>query len=219
MTGRPGQAEVERLLATMDLADATTPLRVLWDFDGVVADTEPLHDETYQELARRRSHPLKPGYFEEMVGRTELAIWELLISQGFPADRGDIDALMAERQAAYLELALAKLEPTWVTTSLVPYFAELGAEQYIVSNGDPDSQAQLLAKWGLADNLTISRRAPGEDKRKVLLRLCVPPTIVLEDNAGFLDLARQAGARTVAVKNSFNADQHLDADLTLSILP
>lgn len=215
MTDRPGVAE--GLLAGMDLPGAGTPLRVLWDFDGVVADTEPLHDETYQELARRRAHPLPPGYFAEMVGQTERRIWTLLIERGFPADRGDIDELAAERQAAYLALALETLEPTWVAAELVPHFHARGAEQYVVSNGDPDSQAMLLAKWGLDGMLSIARRAPGEDKLRVLLRLCTPPAIVLEDNARFLRLAREAGARTVAVRNSFNADQDLEADLTLSI--
>ncbi|MGM0386664.1 MAG: HAD family hydrolase [Actinomycetota bacterium] len=216
---RRGQQEIAQLLTAGDAFGATTPLRVLWDFDGVVADTEPLHDQTYQELARRRSHPLEPGYYDEILGRTEQAIWEILIGKGFPADLEDIDALMRERETAYLELALETLEPTWVTTSLVPYFAGLGAEQVIVSNGDPNSQELLLRKWRLDDRLTVSRRAPSEDKLKVLLRRCIPPTIVLEDNAGFLQIARQAGAMTVAVKNSFNADQELHADVVFSILP
>ena len=209
---------IDELLARQTPPAVHGPLRVLWDFDGVVADTEPLHDQTYRELARRRSHPLEPDYFDELLGRTEQSIWARLIELGFPAELDDVDALMRERQEAYLQLALETLYPTWVVTTLVGHFATRGAEQFIVSNGDPDSQTRLLEKWGLGDSLTIARRAPGEDKLKTLIRLCVPPVVVFEDNAGFLEVARQAGAMTVAVRNGYNASQELDADVVLSIL-
>lgn len=211
--------DIDELLARRNPAEGPGPLRVLWDFDGVVADTEPLHDQTYQELARRRSHPLEPGYFDRLLGRTEQSIWVTLIDLGFPADLHDVDALMRERQEVYLRLALETLDPTWVATTLVPHFAARGAEQFIVSNGDPDSQLRLLEKWRLSDSLTINRRAPGEDKATTLLRLCVPPVVVLEDNGGYLETARKAGAMTVAVRNGYNASQDLDADLVLSLLP
>jgi len=210
---------IDELLARQTPPAVHGPLRVLWDFDGVVADTEPLHDQTYQELALRRSRPLEPGYFDKLVGRTEQSIWVSLIEGGFPADLQDVGALMVERQEAYLQLALEALHPTWVATTLVPHFATRGAEQFIVSNGDPNSQTLLLEKWRLDDSLTIARRAHGEDKLKTLLRLCVPPVVVLEDNAGFLEVARQAGAMTVAVRNGYNAAQELDADVVLAILP
>lgn len=210
---------IEELLARQTPSAVRGPLRVLWDFDGVIADTEPLHDQTYQELARRRSHTLERGYFDKLIGRTEQSIWVILIELGFPAELDDVDDLMRERQEAYLQLALETLHPTWVATTLVAHFATRGAEQFIVSNGDPDSQTRLLKKWRLDDSLTIARRAPGEDKVKTLVRLCVPPVVVFEDNAGFLEVARQAGAMTVAVRNGYNVSQELDADVVLSILP
>lgn len=211
--------QVEALLARHSASGMRAPLRVLWDFDGVIADTEPLHDETYRELARRRSHHLEPGYFDELVGRTEQSIWARLIELGFPAEVDDIDALMQERQEAYLQLALETLQPTWVATSMVERFAARGAEQLIVSNGDPESIARLLRKWRLDDSLTIAPRTPSEDKMEILRRLCVPPVIVIEDNARFLEAARQAGAMTVAVQNSFNVSQRLEADIVASIVP
>ncbi|MFV0427925.1 MAG: HAD family hydrolase [Arachnia sp.] len=218
MTREAWRDQVDSLVDHAGIAGTDCQLRVLWDFDGVVADTEPLHDQTYQELARRRGHVLEPGYFDAMVGKTEPRIWSELIAQGFPARRDEIDDLARERQAAYLELALETLQPTWVARALVPYFAGLGAQQFIVSNGDPDSQARLLAGWGLADHLNIRRREPGEDKLGLLRRLYQPPVIVIEDNAGFLRQARAAGAATIAVRNSFNADQDLPADVIVSLL-
>lgn len=209
----------QAVLARHSASEIRAPFRVLWDFDGVVADTEPLHDQTYRELARRRSHHLEPGYFDELVGRTEQSIWARLIELGFPAQFDDVDALMQERQEAYLQLALETLQPTWVATSMVAHFAARGAEQLIVSNGDPQSIARLLRKWRLDDSLTIARRTPSEDKMELLRRLCVPPVIVIEDNGRFLEAARQAGAVTVAVQNSFNASQELQADIVVSIIP
>jgi beta-phosphoglucomutase-like phosphatase (HAD superfamily) len=59
--------------------------RVIWDFDGVVGHTEPLHEASYRDLAERRNYRFGPGFFGDLVGHTEQWIWERVISEGFPA--------------------------------------------------------------------------------------------------------------------------------------
>ena len=190
---------------------------ILWDFDGVVADTEPIHERTYQVLAERRECELAAGYFFEMVGHTEEWIWSRLIDSGFPAAVEDIPKLAAERSELFAELAAVTLMPSWLALDLMPAFQPVARSQTVVSNGDPETIERLLAAWGLDEFVTVARREQGQDKEDVFRRLCILPAVVLEDSDRFLDLGRELGATTVSVMHSYNTRASLRADFGATI--
>ncbi len=188
--------------------------RVIWDFDGVVSHTEPLHEASYRELAERRSYGFAPDFFAELVGHTEQWIWERLISQGFPAAVSEVPNLHSERGEVVAALALGNLKPSWLASRLMPELDGVADEQVVVSNGDPDLIAALLADWKLQPFVKVARRAPRRDKEAIFRDLCVPPCIVLEDSDTYLALGRKLGAFTVGVRHSHNPRAILNADLT-----
>ncbi|OUM43300.1 HAD family hydrolase [Arthrobacter sedimenti] len=188
--------------------------RVIWDFDGVVGHTEPLHEASYRDLAERRGYRFGPGFFGDLVGHTEQWIWERVISEGFPAAEEDIAALHRERGEVVAVSALAGLSPSWLAARLMPALADVAVEQVVVSNGDPDLIATLLGKWGLDPFVRVARRDHGRDKEALFRELCVPPCVVLEDSDAYLALGRELGAFTVGVRHSHNPHAALDADLT-----
>ncbi|TDK28202.1 HAD family phosphatase [Arthrobacter crusticola] len=188
--------------------------RVIWDFDGVVGHTEPLHEASYRELAERRSYGFAPDFFGDLVGHTEQWIWERLISQGFPATMAEIEDLHAERGAVVAAVALRSLEPSWLAARVMPALDGVADEQLVVSNGDPDLIAALLAGWNLDPFVEVARRTPGRDKEALFRSLCVPPCVVLEDSDTYLALGRELGAFTVGVRHSHNPRAALVADLT-----
>jgi beta-phosphoglucomutase-like phosphatase (HAD superfamily) len=188
--------------------------RVIWDFDGVVGHTEPLHEASYRDLAERRGYRFGPDFFGDLVGHTEQWIWERVISEGFPAAEEDIAALHRERGEVVAVSALEGLSPSWLAARLMPALAEVAAEQVVVSNGDPDLIAALLGKWGLDPFVLVARRDSGRDKEALFRALCVPPCVVLEDSDAYLALGKELGAFTVGVRHSHNPRAALDADLT-----
>lgn len=191
-----------------------TGARVIWDFDGVVGHTEPLHEASYRELAERRGHRFGPDFFGDLVGHTEQWIWERVISEGFPAAEEDIPALHRERGEVVAASALAGLPPSWLAARLLPALADVAVGQVVVSNGDPDLITALLGTWGLDPYVQVARRDSGRDKEALFRALCKPPCVVLEDSDAYLALGRELGAFTVGVRHSHNPRAALDADLT-----
>ncbi|MCU1633902.1 MAG: HAD-superfamily hydrolase, subfamily variant 3 [Micrococcaceae bacterium] len=187
--------------------------RIIWDFDGVVGHTEPLHEASYQELASRRGYVFDDGFFDDLVGHTEQWIWERVIGQGFPAAVAEIPALHRERGDVVAHIALGSLEPSWLAADLMPALAPVASRQIVVSNGDPDLIAALLANWSLEPFVEVARRAPGRDKEALFRAHCVAPAVVLEDSDAYLRLGKELGAFTVGVRHSHNPRAALDADL------
>jgi beta-phosphoglucomutase-like phosphatase (HAD superfamily) len=200
-----------------ELAAGADGAAIIWDFDGVVAHSEPLHEESYRLLAQKRSYDLKPDFFSVLVGHTEQWIWNSLISSGFPATAEELPELINERGPVVASLARRDLKPSWLATDLMPIFKASARSQTIVSNGDPDLIAALLVDWGLSDFVWIARRGPGEDKDFIFRRNCSPPAVVLEDSDRFLLLGRELGATTVGVRHSHNPHAKLPADLTVEL--
>jgi phosphoglycolate phosphatase-like HAD superfamily hydrolase len=194
---------------------------VVWDFDGVIADTEPLQDASYRILAERRAWELPDGYFSTLIGRTEDDIWELLFAQGFPHSTHQFgstaDELKAERKVVFSDLAHAGLRPSWLAQQLMPALHKVASEQIIVSNGDPDIIESLIGGWGLVPYVEIARRSPGTDKAALLGQRCGVGSILLEDNAGWLARGKALGATTVGVVHGYNSVDELDADFFVEI--
>ena len=191
--------------------------RVLWDFDGVVAHSEPIHEQSYALLAHRRSHKLADTYFAPLVGHTERWIWDRLIEEGFPAEPGEIEALVAERSRVVATLAQESLEPSWIASALMPVFAAVARSQTIVSNGDPVLIESLLEKWSLSAYVTVGRRSADADKDELFRSQCKLPALVLEDSDTFLSLAMDLGAFTVGVRHSHNKGAALPANMLATL--
>jgi beta-phosphoglucomutase-like phosphatase (HAD superfamily) len=191
--------------------------RVIWDFDGVVAHTEPIHEDSYRQLAERRGYSFADDFFMELVGNTEHWIWSRLIEGGFPAETHQIQDLYLERSAVVAQAAKRSLEPSWLAARLMPELSRIGAEQTVVSNGNPDVIQDLLNLWGLAEHVEVARRRPTEDKEALFRANCVPPCVVLEDSDHYLMMGRQLGAFTVGVRHSHNPRALLQADLTTAL--
>ena len=185
----------------------------MWDFDGVLADTEPLHAESYRAMLEDRGFAVAPDFFEELVGHTEAWIWDRLAELNPSLGESTKELLVEERRVRFLEAALIALTPSWISVDLIPAFDRVAVSQTVVSNGDPDVIATLLANWGLADRLEVARRSEGEDKRSLLVQKCRVPALVVEDSAEFLALARSLGAATIGVVHEYNRGRGIEADL------
>lgn len=194
---------------------------VVWDFDGVVADTEPLQDATYRLLAERRGYTLSEGYFAEMVGRTEDEIWASLIRQGFPMRPDDaaqeVRDFKAERKHAFMELSRAELSPSWLARRLMPALHRVARQQVIVSNGDADVIELLMTDWDLLRFVEVGRRSAGTDKAGLLSRYCSPGSLLFEDNPGWLARGKSLGATTVGVVHGYNTVTALHADFLVEL--
>lgn len=73
---------------------------LLFDFDGIVVDTEPLHERALQALYAHHNFPLEDPHFYALKGRPATVVFHEIARQF----GGDATQLRAEKDALYLEL-------------------------------------------------------------------------------------------------------------------
>lgn len=193
-------------------AEVATAARIIWDFDGVITDNEPVQVEAYETVLARRGVSLPPNWFSSWVGAPEREIWRGLRASTGTAE--DPEKLMLERAEVYLPLA-EELTPAWFVAPLLA----LDCEHHIVSANDYDQIVHLLSVWGLASSFTSvsAAHAPSGDIRGKAQRLAdrlEPGCVLIEDSPKYLSLAR--GVTRVGVSHGFNALSALDCEMEVA---
>jgi len=197
---------------------------VIWDFDCVVADTEPLQEKSYRELLKDRGYDQTNDLFSDLIGHTESEIWEVLRSRGFSISETN-DQLIRERRNVFLRLAIATLTPSWLALDLLPTLASVASRQLVVSNGDPETIRVLLEEWRLSayfeplqyynPDLPVPAQQPKQERLEELLS--AGRSVMFEDNSSYLEQARKLGAFCVAVRHSMSTDIEMSGNVDVSI--
>jgi HAD superfamily hydrolase (TIGR01509 family) len=202
---------------------------LLFDFDGLLVDTETPSRLVWEELYREHGHelprdqwatlvgtigaPFDPfGHLEELVGR--------------PLDEQQLNTRRRARE--YELIGLEELRP-----GVEDYFAEaerLGLRTAVVSSSDDEWIARHLGRLVHLERLDAIVAANGDTERAkpqpdlyldALDRLKLKPdeAIAFEDSPNGVTAAKAAGLICVAVPNPITATLALDdADLVLESL-
>jgi len=205
---------------------------VIFDFDGVIADTEKLHFEASRVVLAEQGVPFDQArYYTRYLGYSDADMAKAVAAdQGlFPpgADIGPFVRAFIEKKGLVYERLL--------TTGAILFpgaaecFERLGAEfpLAIASGSFREEIEHILNGAGLvhhfqaivgADDVTSSKPHPAP-YQAAARRLGVHPSacVAIEDSMWGLDSARAAGMQTIAVTNSYPADQ-LTADRIVSNL-
>jgi beta-phosphoglucomutase len=198
---------------------------VIFDFDGVISDSEILHFRAFnQMLAQYGIEITIKDYYKTYLGFNDVDCYKLLIHQGLlKIDEQQIAGLVEQKKLIFEKLAktegrmiegvrdfLKMLEqnniPMAICSGALLTEVELileearlrhlfevivAAEQ--VKKGKPDPEGFLLS----LQRLNESRENP------ITANQC----IVIEDSHWGLEAAKAAGMHTIAVTNSYDAEQ------------
>ncbi len=203
---------------------------VLFDLDGLIVDSEPLHQEAFNRLLQRHGIPYHLD--DEEYGRCFVGIPvsqnAALLSERFPWKK-PVAELIRERESIYEGLISRP-------ANLTPYpgldvvLEEIGKRQLraAVASGSPRHHARMVLQ-GLGIDSCFSVVLGGNDvpRKKpmpdVYLRalelLDLPPSacIALEDSATGVAAAKAAGLRVFVIPNRYTLHQDLSsADVRLS---
>jgi phosphoglycolate phosphatase-like HAD superfamily hydrolase len=181
---------------------------VAWDFDGVVAATEPLHERSYQDLLAQWGLAEYSLDFSRFIGRPELKIWEAILRET-KLDRDPVEA-RRQRLLCYLELAETSLEPySFVAPLLAEITARPGSRNIVISSQEPNVIDRLLRQWKL--NGWVGEIQTGHDpsvvtKDELIRRFAdrEPGGILLEDSMSAIELGVSLGLTVVAVAQPYN---------------
>jgi HAD superfamily hydrolase (TIGR01509 family) len=214
----------------------TSPLKaVIFDMDGVIADTEPLHSHAYLEVLKTLGIEVSENQYRKAITEEGKTIAAWFLELGGKPDK--IDELYRRKDQIYFPLLkehgsprpglfrlLSELKASHVACALATSARRVNAEFIVDLFGLRDLFSVILA----LEDVTHVKPHP-EVFLLALEHLSVQPntTIVLEDAPKGVRAAVEAGIAVIAVPTSWTRHYRFDGatlvvesieDLTLSRL-
>lgn len=205
---------------------------IVLDFDGVIADSEPLHLRAFQRTLDAEGLPLDADeYYARYLGFDDVGLVRALAcDRGIPMSDAQIDAIVA-RKAAVLQALLEGGDVLFpgaaafirAAAAEVPLAIASGALRHeivsileaaglahlfavIVASGDTPESKPSPAPYVLAFDRLRAQAGPTLDPRR---------SVAIEDSRWGLESAQGAGLRCVGVTTSYPAEQLPGAELVV----
>jgi beta-phosphoglucomutase len=181
---------------------------VVFDMDGVLADTIEQHYQSWQRIADEIGVDFDRASYEQILGRNREDSMDYLLAgrQVAPAERA---ALLQRKNDYYLEL-LADMQPSDMLPGVKSLLQELRDENIPMAVGSSSKNvAIILKKLGIshcfqqvADGSSVEKAKPHPDVfLKAAALLGVPPEqcLVVEDAAAGVEAGLSAGMKVLGV--------------------
>jgi beta-phosphoglucomutase len=186
-------------------------LALIFDMDGVIVDSNPLHREAWTAFNRRHGVETTDAMLERMYGRRNDQIVRDFFGDGLAEDV--VAAYGAAKEEIYREMLGTRMEETLVA-GLRPFLEVYrGAPIALATNAEPENVIFVLGRAGLrhyfrvvVDGHQVSRPKPNPE---IYLRaaslLEIPPSncIVLEDSHTGVAAAKAAGMRVIGIGTTY----------------
>jgi len=209
---------------------------VIFDFDGVITDTEVLHHQTFNKvLSRYGINITAKDYYRHYLGLSDFDLFRLFIDEGKLDIAGEqIDTLIKQKNQLFEELIkddgkiiegvrdlvqllnqnnilmaicsgalLAEITLILENAGLQHFFEVIVSAEH-VTKGKPDPEGFLLAL----------KRLNEKKNNPVTADQCV----VIEDSHWGIEAGKSAEMHTIAITNSYAAEQLSMADKVIAHL-
>jgi beta-phosphoglucomutase len=205
---------------------------IVFDFDGVIANSEPRHFRSYRDVLAEEGLTLtEPDYYARYLGFDDVGAFRAIgASQGVAWTRAQINALVA-RKAVRLELLERNVSILFPGAAAAIRRASAAMPIAIASGARGAEIRRVLERENLltcfaaivaAEDTPVSKPAPDPYLRA--LALLAPATganlrgaecVAIEDSVWGLASARSAGLKTVGVTHTYAASALTAADLVI----
>ncbi len=209
---------------------------VIFDFDGIIVDTEPLHYRAFQEILI----PMGLGYSWEdymrsYIGYDDRDVFRnTFLAAGRTLDDGELEALIEAKGAAFQRIIAIGVKPYPGVVELVRAIAgnlPLG----LCSGALPSDIEPILGHLGIAGSFDViitaadvraSKPDPESYALSVSRLISVHPEkvieagncLAIEDTPAGIASAKGAGLKVLAVTNSYPEEELTGADRIVASL-
>ena len=191
---------------------------VLFDLDGTIIDSEPLHTEAVLRILRDRAVVLGSSDLDRFIGISSSVMWEEMRERfGFTESVETLKTLQHRVNVEMLEVSESILIPG--VLPLLHDIRAMGIRSAVASSSTREYIETVLAKYELDtlfDIIVSGEEVPrGKPRPDVFLRaaelLGVEPEscVVIEDSDNGLTAAREAGIRSIGFRNPNSGRQSL----------
>ncbi len=198
---------------------------VIFDFDGVITDSEALHLRAFNQVLARYDIEIKEEvYYKEYLGFTDLDCFEIVVRQGgLGLDSEQIKNLIKQKNKIFKELATSEATIFDGAPEFLQMLRDNGIPMAICSGAVLEEIALILEQSGLGpffeeivagDQVTKGKPDP-EGFLMALEKLnkgnqnpiAANECVVIEDSHWGLEAGNAAGMHTVRITNTYNPGQ------------
>jgi len=199
----------------------------IFDLDGVIVDSEPLHYLSEKEMLSKRGVNLRSSDVKDIVGRTEMEGMQYLKDRFRLKDSAE--QLYEEKQRIYKRMLRNAVKPRPGLFKLLNDLGDKGMTLAIASSAPRENVDIVLNALGIEDKFRavvsgddVERGKPSPDIFLLAAeRIGIEPKncLVIEDAQNGVEAAKHAGMTCIVVPNQFTQDQDLSrADVVVQSL-
>jgi beta-phosphoglucomutase len=194
---------------------------IVFDFDGVIANSEPLHFQAFRDVLAEEGVTLtEADYYALYLGFDDVGVFQAMGVGRGPWTRGHIADLVARKAVRLeaLERDVSVLFPGAAdairrASAALPIAIASGARGAEIRRVlEQENLAVCFSAIVAAEDTPVSKPAPDPYLRALALlaaacgdHLAASDCVAIEDSRWGLDSARAAGLRTVAVTQTYDA--------------
>lgn len=183
---------------------------ILFDFDGVLVDSEPVHFECWGEILRPFGITLPWDYYEKnCIGVSDRAMIQTLVELSVPpADFEAVYSQYPKKKAMFRERMLVNPPAPPATLDLIRNLPNELKVAVVTSSGQSEVEP-ILERIGILDRLDtavyggdVERLKPSPDPYLLAARrLGISSALVVEDSEAGIASGRAAGFDVLQVKH------------------
>ena len=199
---------------------------VIWDMDGVIADTAPYHFKAWQHVFQKRGVNFTETEFKRNFGQRNDTIVRKVLGEDLPAS--EIDTITIEKEEFFRQGVKRNIKPLPGAIDLMKSLRENGFSLALASSA-PMENIQLILNgldisgcfqaivWGRE---VVEGKPSPQGFLLAAKKLGVVPEkcVVIEDAVAGVTAAKRAGMRCVAVTNTNPGEALAEADLVVDSL-
>ena len=199
---------------------------VLWDLDGVIADTGRYHYRAWQEIFTPMGIDFTEEHFIKHFGQRNDTI--IRDSVGRVISQEELEDIAVRKEKAYRRLVAHNIRALPGSIDLLKELEKNGIPSAIASSAPPENVNVIingLGIEGLFQAIACGREVTeGKPSPQIFLKaaeklgVSPPDCVVIEDAVAGVTGAKRAGMKCVAVTNSHSGDSLREANLVVSSL-
>lgn len=193
---------------------------VIFDMDGVLADTEPIHFESWVKLSKEIGIKFTKEFFKSTFGQQSIPITRKLV--GPKVNNGLVEKWANRKEKYYREMIKDKLQPLPGSIELIQNLRRNKFKLAIGSSGPPENVELLLKSLNIKRYfnaiITAADVNKGKPEPDVFLyaadKLNISPKhcLVIEDAPVGILAAKKAGMKVIALTTTHREKELLEAD-------
>jgi beta-phosphoglucomutase family hydrolase len=199
---------------------------VIWDMDGVIADTGPYHFQSWQYALNTQGIRFTEDDFQRIFGHRNDTIIRNMVAKDI--DQTEVDRIAGIKEAYFRKTVQQNLKPFPGVIDLLKTIKNHGIKAAIASSAPMENIRLILGGLCITDyfQAIVYGREVTEGKPSPLVflraaqKLGAKPLncIVIEDAVAGVTAAGKAGMRCIAVTNTHPPEKLAEADLVVDSL-